>query len=283
MRNFLLIASLLTLTLVASASAAASARLDVIEVVVLDDGAGTDLVIAGFHFDNGEDPTVTLGGVPLTVSSASGTVIVAELDAERLPGTYELIVKTGAKRSEKDVIDVTIGAVGPQGPAGETGAQGPVGPQGPAGPTGAAGPQGPAGSQGATGPRGATGSMGLPGVPGATGPAGPTGPRGATGPQGPQGLTGPRGPAGSASFGISGQVIATANRSGAGFINIVDLGPRDNRACFLTAVLMAEIDSDNERGVCNVQVNAQNRWQLSASVRDNGDNAVTCGATCLLF
>ncbi|MEL6214310.1 MAG: IPT/TIG domain-containing protein [Pseudomonadota bacterium] len=280
MRNYFLMASLLTLTLVASASAAAAARLDVIEVVVLDDGAGTDLVIAGFHFDNGEDPTVTLGGVPLTVSSATGTVIVAELDAERLPGTYELIVKTGARRFEKDVIDVTIGTVGPQGPAGETGDRGPVGPQGPAG---LAGPQGPAGPQGATGPRGATGLMGLPGVPGATGPAGPAGPRGATGPQGPQGLTGPRGPAGSNRFVTIGPFIASANRDQDRTIDTRDMGPASNRVCFLTTVIMAELDGDFERGVCDVQRTREGNWRLEASIRDNGDQFATCAAHCLLY
>ena len=92
--------------------------------------------------------------------------------------------------SKYDEFWVTIGAVGPQGPAGATGA---VGPQGPAGVTGAQGPAGPIGPQGvtgATGPQGATGTTGASGATGMSGPAGAAGGPGPIGPVGPQGPSG---------------------------------------------------------------------------------------------
>ncbi|WP_081804618.1 collagen-like protein [Dokdonia sp. PRO95] len=100
--------------------------------------------------------------------------------------------------------DGATGATGPQGPAGADGATGAIGPQGPAGAdgaTGAIGPQGPAGADGATGatgPQGPIGPKGADGATGATGPQGPAGADGATGATGPQGDTGPQGPTGAA-------------------------------------------------------------------------------------
>lgn len=76
------------------------------------------------------------------------------------------------------------GVQGPQGPPGAVGPQGAQGPQGPTGATGSAGPQGPVGPTGATGSQGPTGSAG---------PAGPQGPMGVAGPVGPQGPAGSEG------------------------------------------------------------------------------------------
>lgn len=107
----------------------------------------------------------------------------------------------------KFITDMS-GAVGIQGPKGDTGLQGPQGikgdtgeqgPVGPAGPQGEPGLQGPQGIQGERGPQGETGPQGLQGVKGEaftyedfspeqlealTGPQGPIGPEG---PQGPKG------------------------------------------------------------------------------------------------
>ncbi|MDJ0919430.1 MAG: hypothetical protein QNJ05_16850 [Woeseiaceae bacterium] len=201
MKSFIMtLCALLTIT--AASQAQAAARLDIVEVVVLEGEDTTELVITGFNFDRGREPKVTLGGVPLELRSTGASVIVAVLDANRLPGTYELKVKTGARPIRRDVIDVTIGAVGPRGPAGETGEQGPAGSTGPRGPAGPAGEPGPAGPQGAKGETGERGPAGPAGEPGPAGPAGAAGKAGAqglqgeTGPAGPTGETGPAGPRG---------------------------------------------------------------------------------------
>lgn len=102
--------------------------------------------------------------------------------------TLERSIASGA-----GMFDVTIGAVGPQGPRGEPGAAGPAGPKGDAGD---AGPPGPKGDAGAPGPQGPQGAIGPPGAQGATGPAGPAGPAGPQGPAGDTGATGAIGPAG---------------------------------------------------------------------------------------
>lgn len=269
-----LLAWALALTIVGMGTANAAERTDIIEVLVLDDGDRQELVIAGARLSGSIEPMVTLGEVPLTVTSATETVITALLDADRLPGTYELKVIVGPGAKKKDVIDVTIGAVGPAGPAGEVGAPGPAGPRGDTGAPGVSGPQGPAGP---------VGPPGIPGAPGLTGPAGPAGARGATGPQGPRGFTGPRGPAGSNSFVTIGPFIANANRDRDRISQVVLMGNATDRTCFLTTVLMMEIDSDSERGVCSVQRNRDGVWQLEASIRDSGDQAVTCGAHCLIY
>lgn len=97
------------------------------------------------------------------------------------PGDYRLFVSNKDSDTytslspSTDRYDLTIGAVGPQGPTGVTGA---IGPTGPAGAHGPAGPQGPAGPTGPTGPQGPTG---LTGSTGAQGPTGPAGAVGATG------------------------------------------------------------------------------------------------------
>lgn len=99
-------------------------------------------------------------------------------------GTGKPEVLTGEQA--KEILGVTDGAAGPQGPTGATGATG---------------PQGATGATGTTGPQGATGTTG------ATGPQGPTGATGATGPQGATGSTGATGqgvPAG----GIANQVLS---------------------------------------------------------------------------
>lgn len=102
----------------------------------------------------------------------------------------------------KYVCNGTVGATGPQGPAGAQGVQGMIG---------ATGPQGPTGLTGATGPTGAIGPQG---------PIGLTGPTGATGPQGPFGLTGATGQAGtSGSNGLNALIKTTTEPAGANCTN----------------------------------------------------------------
>jgi hypothetical protein len=113
----------------------------------------TQLTIAGSGFSpNSTTPTVSLGGVSLSLASFTDTQIVAVLPTNEPAGSYSLSVTETAGGSRTTTFGVTIGAVGPtgpQGPQGPIGPQGATGPQGPTGPTGATGPQGPAGPSGA--------------------------------------------------------------------------------------------------------------------------------------
>jgi hypothetical protein len=132
------------------------------------------LRISGFNM-GGTATAITLGGRVLRVVGVTSTGVDAELP-QFAPGSYLLTLTVGSGGSQRsDEFWVTLGALGPQGPAGADGA---VGPQGPAGPAGATGQQGLAGP---VGPQGMTGAQG------------PTGAAGAQGPMGPQGSTAPAG------------------------------------------------------------------------------------------
>lgn len=107
--------------------------------------------ISGDNFDNGGVPKVTLGNDELTVlPDYTATTIAAEVSQVQ-EGDYTLTVRTGPATSNFDEYDLTIGAVGPQGPQGEQGPQGPPGEQGPPGLQGPIGPQGIQGEQGPPG------------------------------------------------------------------------------------------------------------------------------------
>ncbi|WP_405210951.1 hypothetical protein [Dokdonia sp. Asnod2-E02] len=138
-------------------------------------------------------------------------VILTDVDVSETVTTFVDNGNGTATYTNENNTAVTVGIVGPQGPAGadgDTGATGPQGPAGADGATGAIGPQGPAGADGATGatgPQGPAGADGATGATGATGPQGPAGADGATGAIGPQGpagadgatgAIGPQGPAG---------------------------------------------------------------------------------------
>ena len=129
------------------------------------------LKIDGANFP--ANPEVWLSSLPLTVFMATSSEIEAELPPDIPPASYLLYVRGGSRNATATTFVVTVGAVGPQGPAGENGPQGAAGPTGPQGPSGPAGPQG---------------------------LAGPAGPQGLPGPVGPQGLQGPPGPAGPGGF-----------------------------------------------------------------------------------
>ena len=119
--------------------------------------SGGVLTITGMNFGTGT-PLVTLGLVPVTVTSPSGAaVITADVMWVLLPGSYLGTVSRGPSTTDLGVFWVTIGAVGPAGP---TGPQGETGADGATGPTGATGPSGPTGPTGATGADGATGPTG---------------------------------------------------------------------------------------------------------------------------
>lgn len=270
MQRLLALAFIAALHLSAPATAQNTSSLDVVEVVVLTGANTTELVITGFNFDNGSAPTATLGGAPLNITSTGPTVIVAELEAGRLPGTYELEVSTGRADANRDSIDVTLGAVGPRGdagPQGDTGAQGPTGPQGPQGATGAQGARGVMGPMGMTGPRGPTGARG------------PTGPRGYTGARGPQGPTGPRGSNANIYFFQGPLVGAGPGHS----VREYNMGSTQRRACFLTTVSFRELDRGGERSSCKV-FQRNGNWYFRAEIRDNsGDQDAFCQAGCMTW
>jgi hypothetical protein len=175
------LAALLTFALASTARAQSfptvtSATVNLTAGTITIDGSGFDEFFGG--------PSVTLGGLNLTVESFTNQTIVASLGSVTTPGTYLLKVAVFLSIAQ---FDLTIGAVGPQGPQGPQGLQGPGGL---AGPPGLPGPQGAAGAPGATGPQGPVGPIGLTGYPGPVGtqgPAGPAGPQGTPGVQGPLG------------------------------------------------------------------------------------------------
>ena len=160
-------------------------------VIEADDPLALDqLVVTGRNFDNGQTIQLTLGGTPLPVLEQTATVILAEIPADVLPGSYVLVVWSGGGSVREDSMDVTVGAEGPAGATGPQGPEGPEGIQGPAGPQGPAGIQGPEGPVGPPGPRGEHGPPGPQGEQGVPGPVGPTGRQGEAGPTGPQGQPG---------------------------------------------------------------------------------------------
>jgi len=99
---------------------------------------------------------VTLEGTPLTVVSNNDTLIVVNLPAGTVPGTYLLRViqqVAGGPFGGRNAaaFNATVGEMGPVGPQGPAGPAGPQGVPGPQGPQGIPGPVGPAGPAGATG------------------------------------------------------------------------------------------------------------------------------------
>src|SRR3990172_4157591 len=145
----------------------------------------------------GVSPVVIIGDDALSVMSFSNNDIVAEFPAGGIAdGDYLLTVTKGTTATDKDTYDLTIGAVGPEGPQGEPGPEGPQGEIGPPGPQGEPGLQGLQGEIGPQGPLGETGPPGPQGEQGIQGLQGLQGPQGEQGLQGTQGDVGPQGVAG---------------------------------------------------------------------------------------
>lgn len=168
---FLVIAAL-----VDDARGAAGPKFPVVTHVAADD-ALRNLYVWGSNF--GTSSTVIVGGVTLTVLTATETEIVAMLPSDLAPASYAVVVmRADVPPLRSADFEVTLGAVGPPGPPGPKGDRGDAGLQGPQGVQGPAGPQGPQGLKGDTG---ATGPQGLEGPQGDTGPIGPPGPNDVTG------------------------------------------------------------------------------------------------------
>ena len=98
--------------------------------------------------------------------TSTATTVQATFTTPFDPGSYPTTVAFKKNNGQQDsnpndqaALTVTIGAVGPQGPAGAQGPQGPAGVQGPQGPAGTQGPLGPAGPQGPPGSGGGGGGF----------------------------------------------------------------------------------------------------------------------------
>ena len=137
----------------------------------------------------GSSPRATLGSIALVILSVTGTQVEALLPPGIAPGGYLLTLAHG--KNDYDEFWVTIGAAGPQGPAGKPGETGPQGKPGETGPQGKPGETGANGIDGAPGPRGEMGSMG------------PEGKEGKEGKEGAQGPAGPPGPPGTGALALS--------------------------------------------------------------------------------
>jgi len=120
-----------------------------------------------------------------SASQSSGTSVTTCYNKKS--GALRYLVKGKCKKTEQQL---SIGQVGPQGPAGVQGATGP------------------AGAQGSTGPAGLDGAAANVGATGATGPAGPTGPTG------PIGVT----------QGVSGQDVSVSTSIGSSIVTGLRIG-----------------------------------------------------------
>jgi hypothetical protein len=94
---------------------------------------GDRLYIEGINFEGrkGAEVMVWLSGEPLSVESATDTLVVARLPLppeSMSAGSYRLTLSRGPAEVQHDSFSVTVGAVGPPGPRGEPGAPGPFGP-----------------------------------------------------------------------------------------------------------------------------------------------------------
>ena len=132
------------LLLLASASAARADRDPPPQLVVTSvlsdlDAAPCLLTIRGREFGDGA-LEARLGDLPLPIVEHGDTWAIAELDCATQAGDHLLALSRGRSSTDRDVLSLTIGAVGPRGPEGPVGPEGPDGPEGPIGPVGPEGP-----------------------------------------------------------------------------------------------------------------------------------------------
>lgn len=133
---FLPLVLLVLVAVPASADKDPPPQLVVTSVTSTPDGPPCLLTLKGRNFGDGP-LEIVLGEAPMRLIDRSGTWAIAELDCSTEAGDHLLAVARGPSNTDRDVLSLTIGAVGPQGPEGP---MGPVGPLGPAGPTGPPGP-----------------------------------------------------------------------------------------------------------------------------------------------
>lgn len=109
----------------------------------LHDAESDELTIDGKNFgeDLDDQPVVTLGGLLLDPSSPWNDTLLVVNVAGFEPGVHALVVSDGRSPTRVARMDLTLGAVGPQGLPGEVGPQGAPGIRGETGVPGAQGPQ----------------------------------------------------------------------------------------------------------------------------------------------
>lgn len=192
--------SLMVLLIMSTAVFANEAEADgQIKSVVVDFNQNQIYISGRNLIANNTVPKVFLGLTELFLCQTcySKTEITASLPNGVTDGDYHLRIRR--KQADNARYDLTIGAVGPEGPAGTDGL---IGAQGPAGETGEAGIDGADGAQGDIGPQGLSGAAGPVGPSGSDGEQGAQGDVGVPGIQGPQGEPGIQGVSGLASVEI---------------------------------------------------------------------------------
>ena len=122
------------------------------------DSSMSQLAVMGSGLKSSGNSVITLGGVKLNLISQSPTTLVAQCPGSPSvcpTGDWSLQVNSFTSAGVpvgQQLWNFTIGAVGAQGPKGDTGLTGATGPQGPKGDTGLTG---------ATGPQGVSGTINL--------------------------------------------------------------------------------------------------------------------------
>ncbi|MDA7718607.1 collagen-like protein [Pseudomonadales bacterium] len=119
---------------------------------------GYDLLPKGYIEGEELETIVQINeGVPLTIVSGTPSELLLDFPHSFSEnGDYKLSVRTGNGKSKQDEWDLTIGAVGPEGPRGE---KGDPGENGAPGDKGLPGPRGPAGLPGDSGTNGSSCSV----------------------------------------------------------------------------------------------------------------------------
>ncbi len=84
-------------------------QLVVTQVETSFDNGDATLMIHGRNFDNGVSPEVTLGGVAMTVDTATD-VLIMTVPQTVAPGDYLLVVSTGQATVQHDSYAMTVGA-----------------------------------------------------------------------------------------------------------------------------------------------------------------------------
>ena len=120
-------------------------QLVVTSVVTSLDAAPCLLTLRGRNFGD-DELQLRLGETDLFVLDHADDWALAELDCGLEAGDYLLAAWRGPSHADRDVLSLTIGAVGPTGPQGPAGPVGPEGAMGPEGPLGPEGPPGPSAS-----------------------------------------------------------------------------------------------------------------------------------------
>jgi hypothetical protein len=105
--------STVSVLLVAAAAAANEAPMRITDVRFSDLYDATQIEVVGTQFDNGAAPGVTLDGVPINVSTSTGTVIQAEIPAGTTGGDHAIAVTTGSGAKQNAEHTFTVAPLEP--------------------------------------------------------------------------------------------------------------------------------------------------------------------------